>query len=188
VRAGEQPTFYQEYFEPARDDGLRKRVLRLVRPMSKPLENFLLRRTDRFSCEQIPGRSPVDRPIRQRHAVSEVAVAATWRVRGISWSRARAALWMLVRREPLPAAYGILRLGIPRCSAIGASVALASDAAFATRRIFPTTESAVALALTFLVDAVRGRFGRRPSRWRAYGLVLGIGYGFRSDLLAHRFS
>jgi len=57
---GNSRTFLQEYFEPAvmmacgKGSSSRRDV--------EAVENFFLRRTDRFSCEQIPVSIAVDRP------------------------------------------------------------------------------------------------------------------------------
>ena len=188
VRAGRHPLFYQSYFAPAVMLVCGKGFLIPTSPVPS-LNEFLLEKTDRFSCDQLPPRLAVgtaglyQRP--WRYLMTTVAVA--WMVLGISWS-GLAPLFGVFFGTTAALTYVAFRLIVGRTAAAVGAAALSVSTLQLTNllnlRDYAKTPFTLALVLILVALAVR------PWRPRAvllcslaYGLVMGVGYGFRTDLL-----
>jgi hypothetical protein len=188
VAKGGRPFFYQTYFEPAVMLACGKGFL--IAPQQPPaLRAFLFQETDRFSCDQLPRDLKVgteglyQRPWRYLMT----AVAITWRIVGISWSRL-APLFGVLYGTTTVLVYALARLIVARIAAIACAAAMCAStmqlANLVNLRDYAKAPFTMALVLILVVLVMRP--------WRArgvlvlslcYGLVMGIGYGFRGDLL-----
>ena len=188
LKAGRQPSFYQTYFEPAVMIACGHGFV-ISHPQPKPLEDFLLQREQTFSCDQIAGHLDLSTQYLYQGAWRYLlyATGITWYFTGIAWSRL-AALAGVMFGFSILSIYGIFRLGMGRRVSLGGAFLLAISTLHLTNlphlRDYskaPFTLAAI-LILGWIVKA-------KPSRRAvvllsaAYGLVLGVGYGFRTDLL-----
>ncbi len=186
---GGQPVFYQSYFEPAVMMACgRGFVVSMHQP--KPLEDFLSLRTDTFNCADLPAHLELD-PDHVYQAAwlyLETAVGWTWKIVGISWSR-MAPLFGLLFGIDIALTYAICRLAAGRLwSAVAASsLAMSSMQLLNLPHLRDYAKAPFTLALVLIVGLVVTRPVRAKTvLWlaAAYGAVLGIGYGFRTDFLA----
>lgn len=186
---GGQPVFYQTYFEPAVMIACGRGFV-ISKHQPKPLEDFLFLRTDRFDCADLPASLELDRDHLYQGAwlYLETMVGWTWRLLGISWS-GMGPLFGLLFALSIGLAYGICRLSMRPAFALLVPVGLALSSMHLLNlphlRDYAKTPFALALVL------ILGLLVSRPWRVRAvlalaalYGLILGIGYGFRTDFLA----
>lgn len=189
--AGRAQIFYQQYFEPAITIAC-GRGFESAMAMPAPVEAFVSLQTDRLDCAQLPA----DPQLKPDDAVYQYAwfylmwtVGLFWKVFGVSWSGLVplfGALFALV----IVLAYAIFRLAVPVWAALPAAAALAISTLHLQNlphlRDYAKAPFVLALLLIMFIVAKRAVTGRRLVAWSAlYGLVLGIGYGFRSDLLAN---
>src|SRR5438093_7660385 len=169
------------------------------------LGRFLARESDTFSCGELPAsigrRGERDAPVSPASAVNDdalnvtqrlyrylmSAVAVTWTLRGISWS----GLWPLFGVMfgcTIAAAYGLFRVGIGRPLSIIASLALAMSAIHLSRLPYlrDYAKAPFMLALFFVMARMAtGSIAPRRIIGCAllFGAILGVGFGFRNDLL-----
>ena len=189
VAAG-QPFYYQNYFEPAVMIGCGKGFV-VARPQVPAMVPFLWRQADRFSCDAIAPDAPLgteDMFQLGSWRYLMLAVGFTWRVFGVSWS-ALGPLFAILFGATIASVYAVFRLGMgPVLATLGALALSISDLHL---RYFPVlrdyTKAPFTLVLIFLLGLV---VIRRPT-WRgalsiaaAYGAVVGLGYGFRTDFVA----
>ncbi len=187
-QAGRQPSFYQLYFEPAVMVACGHGFLR-ANPPVPAVADFLLLKRDRLTCADIPPNTPLtDRGLNQkpwRYLLTSVSLA--WRVLGISWS-GLGPLFGVLFGATIVAAYGIFRIGMNRLVSVGCAAALAVSSIHLQNlpHLRDYAKAPFTLALIFLLfTLVAGRvtWRRLLTISAAYGVVLGIGYGFRSDFL-----
>ena len=188
IRTGGHPFFYQTYFEPAVMVACGRGFL-VTHPQPPAVRAFLFQETDRFSCDELPRDLKVgtqglyQRP--WRYLMTTVAIA--WKVLGISWS-GLAPLFGLFFGATTVLVYALARLVVGRIAASACAAALVVSpmqlANLPHLRDYSKAPFTVALVM-ILVALVR-----RPRRARdvlllslGYGLVMGVGYGFRTDLL-----
>jgi hypothetical protein len=188
VRAGGRPFFYQTYFEPAVMLACGKGFV-VAQPQPSAVRAFLFETTDRFACADLPRdlqlgtKGLYQRP--WRYLMTTVAVA--WMVLGISWS-GLAPFFGVLYGATTVLVYGLCRLILGRIAAIACAAVLCVSplqlANLPNLRDYAKAPFAVALLLILTALVLR------PWRRRdvlvlslCYGLVLGIGYGFRTDLL-----
>jgi hypothetical protein len=188
IRTGGHPFFYQTYFEPAVMVACGKGFL-VAHPQPPAVRAFLFQETDRFSCDQLPPDLNVStqglyqRP--WRYLMTTVAIA--WKVLGISWSRL-APLFGLFFGATTVLVYALARLVVGRVAASACAAALVVSpiqlANLPHLRDYSKAPFTVALVMILMALVLR------PLRARdllllsfGYGLVLGVGYGFRTDLL-----
>lgn len=190
LAAGHQPIFYQEYFEPAVMMACGRGFVAAVPDMPPVVRAFLQRKTDRFSCEDIP-----DDVVLSENAVYQRAwiyllstVALTWAIVGISWS-ALSPLYGLLFGVSITAVYAIARVGMGRLvsTLVAAAVAVSTLHLLNLPHLRDYAKAPFVLASVVVLAALV----TRPPSWRltpllgaAYGAILGVGYGFRTDLLA----
>jgi hypothetical protein len=179
--------FYQRYYEPAIRVACGQPFAtdRDGRP-SKEMSAFLGLERATLSCVDVPRplNPDPDPPTRAWYHLF-VAVAAVWRVTGISWSALDGIVAVMMSISAV-CVYGIFRLWIPPWS----SVALAMVSVLPGMRYVPYLRdickapfiSASLLVVAWLAsrDIPRTRF---LALMTGIGLVLGVGYGFRPDVL-----
>lgn len=189
--SGQKQFFYQLYFEPAVmvACGYGFVVGRPRQPV--PIEDFVFERVDRFDCKSLPADLIYD----SEHVFQYpwfylvYTVGLAWKVLGISWS-ALAPLFGMFFGLVIVLAYALLRIAVPPLFAAVPAVLLMLSSlnlsALPHLRDYAKAPFVLGLVLILLYIV------RRPMRPRsllalavAYGAVLGVGYGFRTDLLAN---
>ena len=183
------PFFYQLYFEPAVMVACGKGFV-VAQPQIPAMTAFLHQRQDRFSCDAIPPDAVLGtRDLFQgawRYLL--LTVGGAWRVLGVSWS-GLGPLFGLLFGATIAAVYAVCRLGM------GPPVATACAVALCFSRLhlayLPVLRDYAKAPFTLMLVFLLGLLVlRRPTRTglltvaASYGVVLGIGYGFRTDFLA----
>ena len=161
----------------------------ISRHQPKPLEDFLFLRTDRFDCADLPADLELDPEHVYQGAwlYLETTVGWAWRLLGISWS-GMGPLFGLLFALSIALAYGIFRLALRWPFALMAAGALAISSMHLLN--LPHLRDYAKTPFTLALVLVLGLLVTRPWRAKAllllaalYGLVLGVGYGFRTDFL-----
>lgn len=186
---GGKPAFYQSYFEPAVMLACGKGFLVSESPRPQVLDDFLHLRRDSITCADLPGdlRVGTNGLYQGVWLYLQTLVGWTWRLLGISWS-GMAPLFGLLFGVVVSLAYGIFRLGMGRLAAVGCALGLATSYLHLTN--LPHLRDYGKAPFTLALVLILGILVTRPVRPRlvlglaaAYGTVLGIGYGFRTDFL-----
>jgi hypothetical protein len=189
VAGGGRPAFfYQTEFGPAVATvcGF---GFRAFAPAPAALQAFLRQEVDHFSCDQIPsGASTI--PPGAFAAISrylELSVAAVWAVRGISW-QAIDVLYPVFGATVAGVLYGLFRLGTsPPVAWLGTLLVVFSPLHLTyLPGLRDYAKAPFLLAVLLLMGwMVCGevRVRRLAVLSLAAGLVLGVGLGFRNDLL-----
>ena len=159
-------------------------------PAATPgLAAFLALDVDRFSCSDLPPTLPPQPPsLTQglyRYLMS--AVALVWAFGGVSWS----GLWPLfgvAYGATIAVCYGLFRLGVGRVLSCAAALAVMVSAVHLGSLPFlrDYAKAPFILGLILVVGYVATRSQqRRPLLLLSalFGIVLGIGFGFRNDIL-----
>ncbi|HWI17246.1 MAG TPA: hypothetical protein VNT81_05845, partial [Vicinamibacterales bacterium] len=188
VRAGGQPEFYQLYFEPAVMVACGK-GFGLSLPQPKPLEDFLNRRTDRLACSELPADLPIDQRFLFQAAWTYLlyTVGLFWWAFGISWS-GMGPLFGVFFGSVTTIAYGIFRVGMNQLFAVLGAAAIATSSLHLINlpHLRDYSKAPFTLGLVLILALLVTLPVRRLSVLAlsaAYGAVLGLGYGFRTDLL-----
>lgn len=187
-QAGRQPVFYQANFEPAVLAVCGHGFL-IAHPPVPAIVDFLNLKTDSVTCDQISAdQSASTYGLFQKTWLYLMwTVIITWRLLGISWS-GMGPLFGALFGATIVAAYGIFRFGMGRLMSIACATALAVSSVHLRNlpHLRDYAKAPITLILIWLLVAL---VARKPG-WRrllllgaAYGVVLGIGYGFRSDFL-----
>jgi hypothetical protein len=150
---------------------------------------FLDKKIDRVSCEELPASAPTQPPnfTQSLYRYMTLAAGVTWAVFGVSWT-ALALLLGLLHAASVAATYGIFRLAVNRVLAsAGALIMMLSPLQL---RFLPQLRDYAKAPFILTLIFILGLLASRPfSRHRllalaaAYGVVMGIGFGFRNDLL-----
>jgi hypothetical protein len=190
VGGGGRPEFYQHYFEPAVMVACGKGYVITQGERIAPLEDFLQQRTDTFDCQALTPDIVLGTKNLYQGAwiYLEETVAWFWWLNGISWSR-MGPLFGLLFGTTTAFAYGIFRLGMGRTLAVTLSAIL--TVAEASLRNLPNLRDYAKAPFTLALVFILGLLVTRRAAPRtvlllsaAFGVVLGIGYGFRTDFLA----
>jgi hypothetical protein len=159
------------------------------RASTPALDAFLELKTDTFSCDQLtPAMTPGGMSLTQRlYRYLMTAVAWQWKWSGISWS-SLSTLSGIIFAVTLCAAYGLFRLVAgPALALIGVvPLALSAHQLGLTSELRDYAKAPFMLLLILLLARLaRPPFARRRALVIAtvFGIVLGIGFGFRNDLL-----
>lgn len=156
--------------------------------LTPALYEFLQQKRDRLSCDDLPARIPDNPPnLTQRlYRYLMETVAIVWMVRGVSWG----SLWPLfgvLFALTLSAAYGLFRLAARPVLAVVATAALAVSTVHVGYVVYlrDYAKAPFILALILILGwmatwAVSRRFVLLAA---AFGVILGVGFGFRNDLL-----
>ncbi len=188
-KAGRVPQFYQLNFEPAVMIACHRGFV-VSHPQPPSLGAFLQLRTDTFSCGDIvPGTALGSDGIFQgawRYLL--VVVGFGWRWLGISWS-GMGPLFGMFFGCSIAITYGLFRLAVGRWLALGGAFAFSVSTQHLMNlpHLRDYSKAPFTLALILLLGLlVTRRFNRAMTVGLSalYGLVLGVGYGFRTDLLA----
>lgn len=190
MQRGPHPFFYQSYFEPAvmlacgRGFGVAESPARVP-----SLQAFLIEQADRFSCRDIPRDLVVGSAGRYQDPWRYLmtAVAVSWMVLGISWS-GLGPLFGVLFGATTALVFILCRLVVRRSLAVAcAGLLCVSPLQLAN---LPNLRDYAKAPFTLALIAILVALAVRPLRPRAillaslaYGLILGVGYGFRTDLL-----
>lgn len=188
--AGRPQVFYQDYFEPAVMAACGRGFVSAVH-MPAALEAFVRQRTDAFDCGQLLD----DIPLKPAELVHQRAwfylmwtVGLYWKVAGVSWS-GLTPLFGVLFATVIVLAYVTFRLAVPAWASSLAAAAFALSMLH-TQNLPHLRDYAKAPFWfgLFLLLAWLVKHPPPPRRLfalcAAYGLVLGLGYGFRTDFLA----
>lgn len=185
---GNTPEFYQSYFEPAVMVACGRGFVTST-PQPAALGEFLSRRRDTFDCRELPADLKVGREalVTEAWTYLQYTVGWAWRLLGISWS-GMGPLFGVLFGGSMAVAYGILRLGMGRVLAMLCVAGLATSPLHLTN--LPHLRDYSKAPFTLALVLILGVLVTSPVRRRlllglaaAYGAVLGLGYGFRTDLL-----
>ena len=185
---GRQPFFYQGEFGPAVAVTC---GLGFGSPSRETpgLAAFLQLQADSFSCAQLPAGARLSAPtaFASISRYLELSVAAVWSMRGISWS-ALDVLYAIFAAIVAAALYGLFRLGTGAAlAAVGTLLVVTSPLHVTYLPGLRDYAKAPFLLVLLLLIAWMIVWPARPGRLAALavaaGLVLGIGLGFRNDLL-----
>lgn len=183
---GRRPFFYQLYFEPAVMVACGKGFV-VSQPQVPAIGAFLSEQTQSFDCSQIPAGTTLrsENLFQNAYRYLMMATGMTWRVTGISFQRL-APLAGVLFGVAITAAYGLFRLGMGRViSALLAWVLSVSTLQVGNLPHILDYSKAPFILLLFFLTGLLVRM--RPSWTRvlltsaAAGVVLAVGYGFRSD-------
>src|ERR1043166_2161826 len=185
---GRHPSFYQLYFEPAVMVACGKGFV-VAQPQVPSMGRFLAEQAETFDCADIPAGTKLvgDQLFQGANRYLMTAAGLTWRVRGISF-RNLGPLAGALFGVAITAVYGIFRLGMGRVlSALLAWLVSVSTLQLGNLpNILDYSKAPFILLLIFMT----GWLVRMRPSWRrvlatslAAGAVLGIGYGFRTDVL-----
>lgn len=190
VESGRRPFFYQNYFEPAVMLACgRGFVVAQERPQA--LDDFLFQRSDTFDCASVasPLMAGPEGVYQYGWYYLMLSVGLAWKVLGVSWS-GLAPYFGLLFGTVIVLAYALFRLAAPPALALAPALALTASSLHLQNlpHLRDYAKAPFVLALILLMAWLV----RRPMRRAAllgvaalYGAVLGVGYGFRSDLLAN---
>jgi hypothetical protein len=188
---GGDPQFYQNYFEPAVMVACGKGFVVTQGPRPPSLDDFLARRRDTFDCRDLPEHLAVGRKglFQGAWVYLETMVGWSWSVLGISWN-GMGPLFGLLFGASIALAYGIFRLGMGPPLATLCALGLTTSAAHLMN--LPNLRDYAKAPFTLASILVIGLLVTRPVTRRsvlllcaAYGAILGLGYGFRTDFLAN---
>ena len=185
---GTQPFFYQQNFEPAVMMAC-GRGYGVASPGPQAMSDFLQLRRNDFDCALL---APATRTVPPTLAANAnwyylySAAAAVWRVTGISWT----ALDLLVAGFAATVTvllYGLFRLVAPHSVSAGVALLLTvspqNTGVLQSLRDYSKAPFVLAALLILAVLVMRPM--RRPATIALaalYGVVVGLGYGFRGDL------
>jgi hypothetical protein len=191
IAQGGDPVFYQSYFEPAVMVACGKGFVVSEQARPQALDDFLNRRRDAFDCRDVPKDLKLGKKGLYQGAwiYLQMTVGWAWRMLGISWN-GMGPLFGLLFGTVIALAYGVFRLGMGRLLAVFCGLGLATSSTHLTNlpNLRDYAKAPFTLALVLILGLlVTRRVTRRTVLILAvaYGAVLGIGYGFRTDFLAN---
>ncbi|MDP3716210.1 MAG: hypothetical protein Q8T13_00400 [Acidobacteriota bacterium] len=189
IAEGGKPVFYQSYFEPAVMIACGRGFVISTQTQPKSLEDFLFQRRDTFDCADIPADHPLGTRYLYQGAWTYllVSVGYGWRLLGISWS-GMGPMFGALFGAVIALAYGIFRLGMGRALAIVGAVFLTLSSLHLVN--LPHLRDYAKAPFTLALVLLAGLLVTLPVRnWTVLalatvaGVVSGVGYGFRTDLL-----
>jgi hypothetical protein len=183
------PHYYQEHFAPAVMQACGKGLVNVDASSIPPLNSFLTLQTSDFSCSALPDQLevlPLD-PLQRASLYLLYAMAFTWQITGVSWSGVML-LYLLLFNMTIVAGYLIFRIWLRPSWASLASIVFI----FSMLHLYhlPHLRDYAKAPFILLFVAMIGNMVFKPSSIRRYfilsaiaGLAIGIGLGFRMDLL-----
>lgn len=189
--SGGKPVFYQSRFSPAIMLACGKGFVNPIPKQVPALNNFLLTQVDTFACNEWPANlATTKRDIFQEaHQYLLITVAFIWAVTGVSWS-GLAPLFGILFGVVIASAYGIFRLGMSRFLAMLCTLGL--TVSYLHLKNLPHLRDYSKAPFILVVILILGWLVIRPLRPSTLlglssvaGAVLGLGFGFRTDLFIH---
>lgn len=185
-----QPQFYQREFAPAVMEACGKGFVSPADLADIPgLVDFLLLKQASFSCDRIPPHFKQHPPnaLQATHRYLMGAVAMDWRFTKVSWN-ALLPLYALLFGLSSAAVYGVFRLGMGKLLAAAFAMLFLLSPLQLTNlpHLRDYTKAPFIIAIVFLLGwLVKYQLGPRKTVLigALVGVVLGVGIGFRMDLL-----
>ena len=153
------------------------------------LAAFLLQQTDGLDCEDLPPGMPAAalNDFQRSSRYLEAAVALTWKAVGVSWARL-ALLNGALFGAVAALTYGLLRLAMSRALALLALVPSVTSTTNLMQvpqlRDYARGPFLLAIILIMGIAVLHRMHPRRVISWSvAAGAVLGLGTGFRTDVM-----
>lgn len=186
--SGSQPQFYQSNFEPAVMMACGRGFV--VSPAPPPeLAAFLNVSRNDFDCASLPPAMP-ERPLTAAANANWYymygASAALWKITGVSWT---ALDWLVALMSAVCTVmlYGLFRLVTGTAIAAALAMLLTISPANLTHLLSlrDYSKAPFVLAAVLILGVLVTRSFRRSATFAlaaAYGVTVGIGYGFRGDL------
>jgi hypothetical protein len=156
---------------------------------SPAIAAFLDKKIDRITCADLPANTPTRPPnfTQALYRYMTVAVAGAWKLFGISWASVDVLLGLLYGVTAL-AIYGLFRLATTRAAALTGAVIMTLSPL--QLRYLPQLRDYAKAPFLLTLMLILGLLVVRPFTRRrllmlatCYGVVTGIGFGFRNDLL-----
>jgi hypothetical protein len=185
---GGKAIFYQSYFEPAVMIACGHGFVVIQGEQPAALGDFLNQRRDTLSCSDIPANPRVSLTTQvQTWRYLMYFVGASWRILGVSWRGMGPAFGFLFGAS-VALVYGLCRLAMSRIAALGVAFAVSVSTLHLLNlpHLRDFAKEPFSLALFLILGLLVTRPPTYPSvagLAGAYGIVLGIGYGFRTDFL-----
>ncbi|MGV7219884.1 MAG: hypothetical protein ACQ9MH_00005 [Nitrospinales bacterium] len=190
IKNGIKPDFYQNIFGPAVLDTCGRGFQIPILKEGSPLKEFLDLKKDHFSCKDLEGKLSIrvglNTLVSQTQYLMKL-VSWTWSVRGISWS-ALAPLFSIFYSLNIAILYCLFRLGMGRGMAFMGSALLCISWVHLTYlpHLRDYSKATFILALIFILGCLIKWGNRRiviVSLSTCFGVITGIGLGFRLDIL-----
>jgi hypothetical protein len=192
------PFFYQQYFGPAVMSACGRGYVQPELSQVPKLSNFLSVPADvpslkkaRFSCSDLPKNLKTSKPDKFAgvHRYLMETVALFWSISGVSWS-ALTPLYGIFYGTTVAISYGLFRLGMGRVLAsLGALLLILSKAHLENLPHVRDYSKAPFILALVLITGYVVKQSPKPSTLfglsAACGTILGIGLGFRADLLIY---
>jgi hypothetical protein len=182
-------SFFQQYFGSVVMFSCGKGYQYLKDPIPENYKQFLAQKIDHFDCEDIPDTyktTPVNLSLLYDN-YQYLSVGLFWKIAGISWSGLSLYFGLFYGLTML-AAYSIFRLGLKTHFAFLLTFLLLTS----PNMLFnlPTTRDFPNKLFFYLAFLLLGILIKKPFSPKKliiiaglYGLIVGIGYGFRSDVI-----
>lgn len=189
LAGGGQPRFYQGEFGPAVMAACGRGYQNPDLDSRPDLSAFLNLETDTFSCDALGSEVALRplTPMQRAFRYQELTIAATWRWTGVSWS-GLAPLYGIFFGLTIVTAYGLFRTAMgPAIAGLCAIALTGSTIHLIYLPHFRDYSKAPFLLAAILCVAWIARYAMSPRRLlllsAAFGLLIGVGVGFRNDLL-----
>lgn len=182
--------FYQQYFEPALMIACGRGFVIAQGPTPAAIVDFVEQRSDRFDCALLPADLPVTSRNLYQYAWFYLMwmVGLFWKVFGVSWS-GLAPLFGGLFALVVGLAYAVFRLAVPAWIAWPAAATLIVSVLHLQNlphlRDYAKAPFVIGLFLILFCMVTRPTLKRTVWLSALYGVVIGIGYGFRADFLAN---
>ncbi|MSP93555.1 MAG: hypothetical protein EXR79_17480 [Myxococcales bacterium] len=186
--AGAEPFFYQSNFEPAVMMACGRGFGVISAPPAALTEFLHVRRND-FDCallSSVGAEQPLTSAANANWYYMYAAAAAVWRVAGVSWT---ALDWLVAAMSGVGAVmlYGLFRLiagaGVAASVALVLTLSPANLTKLLSLRDYSKAPFVLAAVLVLAALVLRPLSRRATLALAAvYGVVVGVGYGFRPDL------
>lgn len=185
-----QPSFYQREFAPAVMEACGKGFVMPQKPSEVPgLGDFLLLKQSSFACSQISPQFEQAAPnkFQEVHRYLMRAVALNWRLTGVSWG-ALLPLYALLFGLSGVAAYGVFRLGMGKPLAVILTILFLISPLQLNNlpHLRDYAKAPFIITIVFILGWLV-KYPLEPRRTALLsalaGAVLGVGFGFRMDLL-----
>lgn len=189
LHSATRPSFYQEYFAPAVAAGCGMGFVTVTDTHVSSLGRFVAGEIDSISCDEV--RKSPSLPVSAWHTMHRYQMGAAgliWRIRGeVSW-RGLAPLFGLLFGLTLPISYAIARILLQRWLALAvALVLLVSPLHLGVLPLLRDYSKApFFLGIIMMIGiCVRSRLTFRGALLAAAaaGVIAGLGFGFRTDVL-----
>jgi hypothetical protein len=190
IKNGYKPSYYQNLFSPAVLDACGRGFKVPILKEESRVKEFLDLKKDHFSCKDLEEKLPIRVGLNVFTGQTQYLmklVAWTWSIRGISWS-ALAPLFVIFYSINIGILYGLFRLGMGRGVAFAGSVLLSISWVHLSYlpHLRDYSKATFLLALILVLGCLV-KWGKRRVDIvilsAVFGLVTGIGLGFRQDIL-----